>query len=340
MKIIFVLILIVSVQNIFGQNYDAENQTIISLGILNENALILQMPNYPPSAKADFFGSVSVETKINLQTGEVVSAKGISGHPLLRMQAEKAALKSKFPPTLIAFSNVFGHGFLNYKIEDFNGKTIENNAPKSFPIINKGIINILAKNLPEPYYSPDIKVTGSVKVKVLIDVQKGTVILAKSLDGHQLLRPFAEVAARKTIFNQGLIKSSEPIYLAAFLFYRFNSDRTVETEFNDGKIILGTPLILPELRFPPFSGKIRTKRTSVYVRVEIDENGNVILAKTVSGHPILRAACETAARKSKFSKTTISEIPVRAEAILIYEFNLNNKSKTVKVRSIEGIKLN
>ena len=199
---------------------------------MNEKAIILQMHNYP-TADADVSGTVNVRTIIDLQKGEVVSAEAISGHPLLRIQAEKAALQTKFSPTLIEFSEVFGEGFLVYKIEDFNGKTIKNKSPKTFPIIEKGIVNNKAINLPKPKFPNGGKnVLGVVKVQILIDMN-GKVILAEAISDHPLLRPFSETAARKSNFSPTFIDGGAPIYVKASLLYKFNSDHTVETDFKD-----------------------------------------------------------------------------------------------------------
>jgi TonB family protein len=56
-------------------------------------------PPYPPAARAvRATGEVVVEVKIDKQ-GKVTSAKGISGHPLLRGASENAARQSTFEPS-------------------------------------------------------------------------------------------------------------------------------------------------------------------------------------------------------------------------------------------------
>ena len=56
-------------------------------------------PVYPAAARAvRATGFVEVELKINSE-GSVVSAKAVSGHPLLRAASEQAALKSTFAPS-------------------------------------------------------------------------------------------------------------------------------------------------------------------------------------------------------------------------------------------------
>ena len=59
---------------------------------------------------------------------------------------------------------------------------------------------------------------------------------------------------------------------------------------------------------------------AVNVQVTIDENGDVISAAAVSGHPLLRQAAEQAARASKFSPTLLQGQPVRVTGVIVYNF--------------------
>jgi periplasmic protein TonB len=59
---------------------------------------------------------------------------------------------------------------------------------------------------------------------------------------------------------------------------------------------------------------------AVQVQVLIDENGNVISAHAVSGHPLLQAAAVGAARASKFTPTKLSGQPVKVNGVIIYNF--------------------
>jgi TonB family protein len=59
---------------------------------------------------------------------------------------------------------------------------------------------------------------------------------------------------------------------------------------------------------------------AVTVEVTIDENGNVIAARAVSGHPLLTEMAETAALQSKFTPTLLSGVPVKVKGIIVYNF--------------------
>lgn len=58
----------------------------------------------------------------------------------------------------------------------------------------------------------------------------------------------------------------------------------------------------------------------VKVQVTIDEDGSVIAASAVSGHPLLKPAAARAARSSKFSPTLLSNQKVKVTGIIVYNF--------------------
>lgn len=73
---------------------------------------------------------------------------------------------------------------------------------------------------------------------------------------------------------------------------------------------------------PPYPAIARSAHASGQVRVQvvIDENGNVISATAVSGHPLLQGAAVSAARSSKFTPTMLSGQPVKVSGVIVYNF--------------------
>ena len=72
-----------------------------SEGVLQGAAVVKAQPIYPPSARR-FNASGPVEVQVTIsQTGRVINAKAVSGHPLLRDAAVEAARKWVFEPTTI-----------------------------------------------------------------------------------------------------------------------------------------------------------------------------------------------------------------------------------------------
>ncbi len=70
----------------------------------------------------------------------------------------------------------------------------------------------------------------------------------------------------------------------------------------------------------PAAGKAIRASGAVNVQVTIDENGNIISASAVSGHPLLRQAAEQAARKSTFAPAMLSGQPVKITGFIVYNF--------------------
>ncbi|MGI9037054.1 MAG: TonB family protein [Pyrinomonadaceae bacterium] len=87
---------------------------IVSLGVVNGSAKNLPVPVYPPAARAVHAqGAVNVQITIDEQ-GRVVSAKAVTGHPLLRQAAEQAAERATFSPTLLSKIPVKATGVIVY----------------------------------------------------------------------------------------------------------------------------------------------------------------------------------------------------------------------------------
>lgn len=86
----------------------------ISGGVLNGKATSLPKPPYPPAARAvRASGAVSVQVLIS-ETGSVISANAVSGHPLLRPAAVAAARGAHFSPTLLSGQPVKVSGVITY----------------------------------------------------------------------------------------------------------------------------------------------------------------------------------------------------------------------------------
>ncbi len=86
----------------------------VSGGVLNGKATSLPKPAYPAAARAvRASGAVSVQVLIS-ETGSVMSANAVSGHPLLRAAAEGAARGARFSPTMLSGQAVKVSGVITY----------------------------------------------------------------------------------------------------------------------------------------------------------------------------------------------------------------------------------
>jgi TonB family protein len=78
--------------------------------------------------------------------------------------------------------------------------------------------------------------------------------------------------------------------------------------------------------YPPIAKAARAQG-AVQVNVTIDENGNVISAEAVSGHPLLRDAAIEAARQWQFKPTLLGGEAVKVQGLLTFNFTLQGKDE-------------
>ena len=79
----------------------------------------------------------------------------------------------------------------------------------------------------------------------------------------------------------------------------------------------------PNPAYPPVAKAARAEGV-VTVRVTVDEEGNVIAAQAVSGHPLLQSAAVEAARAAKFKPTVVDGQPVKVVGVVSYNFVLDD----------------
>lgn len=86
----------------------------VNIGVMNSRAKDLRRPAYPPVAKQmGASGQVVVQISID-EDGNVVSAKAVSGHALLRTPAEAAARQSSFNPVKVGDKAIRANGMVIY----------------------------------------------------------------------------------------------------------------------------------------------------------------------------------------------------------------------------------
>ena len=87
----------------------------------------------------------------------------------------------------------------------------------------------------------------------------------------------------------------------------------------EGGVLNGKALSLPKPPYPPIARAARASGP-VVIQVLIDEEGNVVSARAVSGHPLLLAVSVAAARAAKFSPTLLEGEPVKVTGVIQYNF--------------------
>ena len=91
-----------------------EREASISGGTLNDKAISLPPPEYPAIARAAHAsGEVTVEIMVN-ESGKVIAAHAVSGHPLLQAAAVTAARQAEFTQARLSGEPVKVRGVLTY----------------------------------------------------------------------------------------------------------------------------------------------------------------------------------------------------------------------------------
>ncbi len=121
--------------------------------------------------------------------------------------------------------------------------------------------------------------------------------------------------------------SKSNFHLVSFLFVVLLTLSAVSAQENqpqvpkqiNGGVLNGKAVNLVKPEYPA-AAKAVGAEGAVNVQITIDENGDVISASAVSGHPLLRATAVEAARQSKFSPTMLSGQPVKVTGVIVYNF--------------------
>ena len=116
-------------------------------------------------------------------------------------------------------------------------------------------------------------------------------------------------------------------------------DKMLEEAANNGETILGACLMedcakdaakidgvqngralqMPTPTYPAIA-RAANAQGEVEVKVIISEEGTVIAAASISGHPLLQAASVSAARDAQFAPTLLHGKPVKVVGVLKYTF--------------------
>jgi Ca-activated chloride channel homolog len=125
----------------------------ISAGVVNGKSVNLPAPAYPAAASAaNIKGSVAIQVTID-ESGNVISATPVSGHPLLRASAVTAARSSQFAPTLLSGQPVQVSGVIVY---NFDNGSATPAVPQNLPPNPLATVTA-TEATPEPEEKSDLK---------------------------------------------------------------------------------------------------------------------------------------------------------------------------------------
>ncbi len=213
-------------------------------------------------------------------------------------------------------------------------------------VIRGGVLNGKATSLPKPDYPVHLRdqgIGGTVSVDVVVD-ESGIVVsatgnsaikvragaegmMAEKEEIDPALVEAAENAARLALFSPTML-NGVPIRIMGTITYNFvprGKTANDESKAVSGGVLNGKAILLPLPKYPPAARAVKAEG-AVNVVVKISEEGKVLEAQAVSGHPLLRAAAVNAALEAKFDSTLLDGLPVRVSGVLVYNFVAGDKN--------------
>lgn len=92
-----------------------------------------------------------------------------------------------------------------------------------------------------------------------------------------------------------------------------------KTERVPSTVLVSKAISLPQPAYPAIAKPIRLQG-AVTVQILVNEQGRVISAQVVSGHPILSPPARDAAMRARFTPTVLNGQPVKIQGVITYNF--------------------
>lgn len=209
-----------------------------------------------------------------------------------------------------------------------NEESLNEQSLDESPVLTGGILNGLTTYLIMPEYADNIRkahISDEVKVRLIIDGE-GNVISAKAESGHPSLRDGAVKAAMKASFYGSRFMGT-PVKTTGVLIYVLSPGNEGKYNVSPAKIppsvdggILNDKAIAFVTPGYPDSAKASGAKGEVRVRVTIDERGNVVSAKALSGDSALYETAVKAAKEATFPATIVLGNKVKVNGLIVYSF--------------------
>jgi TonB family protein len=283
-------------------------------------------PKYPEAAvKAKVEGKVVIEATTNPE-GEVVEAKVLQGHPLLRQAAVEAIKQWKYEPFILAgkktpvqFTVIVSFS-LPAKSED---KPIALSAQQHPKLIKRV----------DPKYPPEALKAG-VSGKVVLEAttsKEGDVTDLVVIDGHPLLNPAAQDALRQWKYEPYIIKGvKKPVKFTVVMNFTLHKEEKTGT--GEEK-----PLVVSSDQRPRLVKKVDPQypeealkagiQGKVVIEATTDKKGIVVEAKVIDGHPLLNKAALKALKQWEYEPYIIDGEKKAVKFTVVMNFHLKDKEK-------------
>jgi TonB family protein len=260
----------------------------------------------------------------------VVSLSGIKSNPALYTEMQRFnsyvdAFKTLFPPklkgkaapvklTLAGEKNLYGHAGREYRMSIGNAS----GTVQAF-VTRRRFYAVAYLNAKKDDAVME-QFLSSFVLQQRMDSQPATAaaqpsVAAPESDAQGRTNVGANGTENPANSNAGANKPSGP---------GENKPGEAEAEVKKGRSIAGGVLNSKALSLPkpdyPAEAKAAGVSGVVTIQVTVDETGNVIEAKAVSGHPLLQPSAVNAAQQAKFAPTSLMGEPVKVTGVIIFNF--------------------
>jgi TonB family protein len=195
------------------------------------------------------------------------------------------------------------------------------------------VLQVQPISAPTPAFPEEARnETYGESVRMTIDVDKSGKVKAVRAFGPltpcsnlkdpavEAIRKAAIAAAKETVFAP-VLEKGKPTDATLTIAYPLRPKKTSEGtgKIVSGGVLNGKALSLPRPNLP--SSAIMNRVTgAVAVEIWIGEDGSVLSAGAVSGHPVLIPAAVEAACLARFEPVTLSGQRVKVRGVLTYNF--------------------
>jgi hypothetical protein len=263
-----------------------------------------EYPGYVGYGPHKHTGNIHVQVTIKAD-GTVQEAEAVAGHDYFRPMLEQASLGAVFDRI-----GADRKAVITYRVSaPYEGRLWKG------PL---GIVNGRARSIAKPFYSKELErlcAFGRVDVRIGIS-EAGAVEYAIPISGDPLLFSSATSAAFRTEFSPVV---HGPVKTEGLLSLNFEPlMRCIDVGIVNEKIrAIELPSIHAHARI--------SEPATVDVRLSIDLSGNVVAAKAINGHPLVRVSFEKAALSAKFFPTLINTKPFLVKGIIRFKISKAGK---------------
>jgi TonB family protein len=227
----------------------------------------------------------------------------------------------------LAAAIYFGYHKLEQTLKSSEPYTIALNALKENEQVKEQLGEIKDTGFPLGAYNSSADGSGNAAFAMLVQGSKASgqyeVNLVRSNSEWRLTRGIVRTASGHTI-----VIASTKVNISGPGDSE-DANRNSNTDESDESVTSGKPaaagvlngkvISLPKPPYPPIAKQAHASGT-VVVQVQVNEEGDVVTARAVSGHPLLQAASVAAARGAKFSPTKEDGKPVKVTGVITYTF--------------------